>query len=160
MVNIATQRGIVLVAALVMLLAVTGIAVTLMSSSSIDIKTTNAAQERERADHQLMGEVEAAIASEVNRGTDSRFLWTLAQFAQSNDVVSLNVTGNASTSTLTNMNPGPATLNCPRRFDYTEGVVCNIMQLDTTLNYGGKSSHDVALSSGIAQELLDINKTQ
>ncbi|MCG7542965.1 hypothetical protein FIU82_04590 [Pseudoalteromonas sp. THAF3] len=160
MVHIAKQQGVVLVAALVMLLAVTGIAVTLMSSSSIDIKMTNAAQERERADHQLMGEVEAAIASEVNRGTNSRFLWTLAQFAQSNDVVQLNVAGNASASTLTNMNPGPATLNCPRRFDYTEGVVCNIMQLDTTLDYGGKSSHNVALSSGIAQELLDVNKTQ
>ena len=160
MVNINHQKGVVLVAALVMLLAVTGIAVTLMSSSSVDIKMTNAAQERERADHQLMGETETAIASEVNQGSDSRFLWTLAEFANAGDAVTLNVAGNESTSTLTNMNPGPTTLNCPRRFAYTEGVVCNMMQLDTTLNYGGKSTHTVAVSSGIAQELLDLNKTQ
>lgn len=41
------QQGVVLITALIMVIAVTGIAVTLMSSSSIDIKITNAAQERE-----------------------------------------------------------------------------------------------------------------
>ena len=43
------QQGVVLITALIMVIAVTGIAVTLMSSSSIDIKITNSAQEREVA---------------------------------------------------------------------------------------------------------------
>lgn len=154
------QQGVVLVAAMIMLVAVTGIAVTLMSSSSIDVKITNAAQERERADHQLMGELETVIAHEINQGSSSRFLWSLAQFADNADAVQIDVTGNDGVSVLRNMNPGPATLNCPRRFDYTAGVVCNIMRLDSSLEYGGKSHHKVALSSGIAQELLDVNKTQ
>ena len=56
------QQGVVLITALIMVIAVTGIAVTLMSSSSIDIKITNAAQEREVAENQLIGEVQRIIA--------------------------------------------------------------------------------------------------
>ena len=52
------QQGVVLITALIMVIAVTGIAVTLMSSSSIDIKITNAAQEREVAENELIGEVQ------------------------------------------------------------------------------------------------------
>ncbi|MGB1292360.1 MAG: pilus assembly PilX family protein, partial [Pseudoalteromonas sp.] len=55
------QQGVVLITALIMVIAVTGIAVTLMSSSSIDIKITNAAQEREVAENQLIGEVQRII---------------------------------------------------------------------------------------------------
>ena len=44
------QQGVVLIVALIMVVAVTGIAVTLMNSSSIDIKITNAVQEREVAE--------------------------------------------------------------------------------------------------------------
>ena len=51
------QQGVVLITALIMVIAVTGIAVTLMSSSSVDIKITNAAQEREVAENELIGEV-------------------------------------------------------------------------------------------------------
>ena len=47
------QQGVVLITALIMVIAVTGIAVTLMSSSSIDIKITNAAQEREVAENEV-----------------------------------------------------------------------------------------------------------
>ncbi len=41
LVSIKKQQGVVLIVALIMVVAVTGIAVTLMSSSSIDIKITN-----------------------------------------------------------------------------------------------------------------------
>ena len=56
------QQGVVLITALIMVIAVTGIAVTLMSSSSIDVKITNAAQEREVAENELIGEVKAPWA--------------------------------------------------------------------------------------------------
>ena len=49
------QQGVVLIVALIMVIAITGIAVTLMSSSSVDIKITNAAQEREAAENELIG---------------------------------------------------------------------------------------------------------
>jgi type IV pilus assembly protein PilX len=59
------QQGVVLITALIMVIAVTGIAVTLMSSSSIDIKITNAAQEREVAENELIGEVQRMISDEA-----------------------------------------------------------------------------------------------
>ena len=67
------QQGVVLITALIMVIAVTGIAVTLMSSSSIDIKITNAAQEREVAENELIGEVQRVIAEEANKGAANQF---------------------------------------------------------------------------------------
>ena len=61
------QKGVVLITALIMVIAVTGIAVTLMSSSIIDVKITNAAQEREVAENELIGEVQRVISDEANK---------------------------------------------------------------------------------------------
>ena len=69
----AKQQGVVLITALIMVIAVTGIAVTLMSSSSIDIKITNAAQEREVAENELIGEVQRMISDEANKGAANQF---------------------------------------------------------------------------------------
>lgn len=44
------QQGMVLIVSMVLIVAVMSVAVTLMSSSTIDIKVTNAAQEREAAE--------------------------------------------------------------------------------------------------------------
>ena len=70
------QQGVVLITALIMVIAVTGIAVTLMSSSSIDIKITNAAQEREVAENELIGEVQRMISDEANKGANNQFFLT------------------------------------------------------------------------------------
>lgn len=69
------QQGVVLITALIMVIAVTGIAVTLMSSSSIDIKITNAAQEREVAENELIGEVQRMISDEANKGANNQFFF-------------------------------------------------------------------------------------
>ncbi|MEX6631850.1 hypothetical protein SGI36_21615, partial [Providencia rettgeri] len=68
------QQGVVLIVALIMVVAVTGIAVTLMSSSSVDMKITNAAFEREEAENALMGNVQQVIADEATKGGTSYFL--------------------------------------------------------------------------------------
>ena len=70
------QQGVVLITALIMVIAVTGIAVTLMSSSSIDIKITNSAQEREVAENELIGEVQRMIADEASNGATNQFFLT------------------------------------------------------------------------------------
>ena len=69
------QKGVVLIIALIMVIAVTGIAVTLMSSSSIDVKITNAAQEREVAENELIGEVQRVISDEANKGAANQFFF-------------------------------------------------------------------------------------
>ena len=67
------QQGIVLILALIMVVAVTGIAVTLMNSSSIDAKITAAVQEREVAENEVMGTVLKVIANQAAAGRNSAF---------------------------------------------------------------------------------------
>lgn len=154
------QQGVVLITALIMVIAVTGIAVTLMSSSSIDVKITNAAQEREVAENQLIGEVQRVIAQEANNGSDNKFFYTPEE-----------VTSNSSTGTgmeianhddmasnMVNLNKGVLDLECPRRFSFTAGISCNMVQVSTTIEYGSKSKHQITIVTGIAQEMASLSK--
>ncbi|MBB1277473.1 MULTISPECIES: type IV fimbrial biogenesis protein PilX [Pseudoalteromonas] len=164
------QQGVVLLTALIMVIAVTGIAVTLMSSSTIDIKITNAAQEREVAENQLIGEVLRVIASEAKKGADSDFFLTPDEIAT--DSGKLDGDGNKITipekditepghemkSIMTNLNNGLLELNCPRSYSFTAGVSCNMVQVSTTIEYGSKSKHQLTIVTGIAQEMASTGK--
>ncbi|WP_283711011.1 pilus assembly PilX family protein [Pseudoalteromonas prydzensis] len=155
------QRGVVLIVALIMVVAVTGIAVTLMSSSTIDIKITNAAQEREVAENELVGEVQKVIATEASKGEKSRFF--LAQQyedSEENKVIKQDISllGSEMKSIMINMNNGQLELNCPRTYSYTAGVSCNMVQVSTTIEYGSKSKHSLTIVTGIAQEMASIGK--
>lgn len=148
------QQGVVLIVALIMVVAVTGIAVTLMSSSSIDIKITNAAQEREAAENELIGTVQEVISNETSLNSNSRFF---------NHRVNVPDTGldlgivNNTTNTMFNRNAGPLALKCPRRFDSSEIYKCNMLEINSTVQYGTKSTHSLTIRSGVAQQMLDIN---
>lgn len=148
------QQGVVLIVALIMVIAVTGIAVTLMSSSSIDIKITNAAQEREIADNTLMGEVQKTMATESLKGGNSRFFLTPVEVPLGGVDLAL---GGETKSLLINLNTGAHDLQCPRKFSYTAGISCNMMQMNTTIEYGSKSKHTLAVVTGVAQEMVSLN---
>lgn len=163
-----TQRGVVLISALIMVIAVTGIAVTLMSSSTIDIKITNAAQEREIAENELIGEVQRVIAVEAAKGGDSSFFLTPSETETNEErddstVVTINekdisLPSSDMKSVLINLNNGQLELNCPRTYSYTAGISCNMVQVSTTVNYGSKSKHSLTVVTGIAQEMASIGK--
>ncbi|MBQ4833061.1 pilus assembly protein PilX [Pseudoalteromonas sp. MMG010] len=149
------QRGIVLLTALIMILAVTMIAITLMSSSSIDIKITNAAQEREVAENELIGEVQRMIAKETSLGGASRFLYSQAEVPESG----MNLAENTKMpSVMINLNKGIQSLECPRRFNFTAGISCNMLQVTTSIEYGSKSKHELSVVTAIAQEMTTANK--
>ena len=150
----AKQQGIVLVVALIMVVAVTGIAVTLMSSSSVDIKITNAAFEREEAENLLMGNVQQLIAGEANKGGTSHFLYTRAQIP--NGTLELPQIDDT-TSTMSNLNNGALDLPCPRKFNFTAGISCKMVQVNSTITFGSKSRHTITVTSGIAQEMASLN---
>ena len=164
------QQGVVLIIALIMVIAVTGIAVTLMSSSTIDIKITNAAQEREVAENQLIGEVLRVIASEAKKGADSNFFLTRDETKtdtgefESDDskkyIFEKDITepGHDMKSIMTNLNNGSLELNCPRSYSFTAGVSCNMVQVSTTIEYGSKSKHQLTIVTGIAQEMASTGK--
>ncbi|MBD1582521.1 pilus assembly protein PilX [Pseudoalteromonas sp. S16_S37] len=154
MASIKKQQGIVLISAMIMIVAVSAIAVTLMSTSSLDLKITNAAQEREEADSVLMGEVQRAIATQTALGAESLFTRSKAQLASGNSFNGLNGTVN----TVTSLNNGPLELNCPRSYSYTSGLICNMTQLETKITYGSKSQHTMTVVTGIGQEMISIEE--
>ncbi|MBD55278.1 MAG: pilus assembly protein PilX [Pseudoalteromonadaceae bacterium] len=150
------QQGIVLILALLMVVAVTGIAVTLMNSSSIDSKITVAVQEREVAENELSGNVQKVIASEVGKRGNSRFLLSKNQITDSGlEIARIN----ASTHTIYSRNNGPLSLNCPRRFDSTQSLKCNLIELSSVVDYGAKSRHSITINAGIAQQMLNTNNS-
>jgi len=159
-VNPKQNQGFVLVTALLMLLAVTGIAVSLMGSSSIDLKITQTAQEREQSETQVKGDADKALISEMNKTADlNRFLYLSGQFGdqESLDITPENVN---STVSLFNMNKGPVIIDCPPKFAATSGIKCNMLRVNTELNYGKNDKHLVAVRNGIVQELAVIGQSQ
>jgi type IV pilus assembly protein PilX len=149
------QHGVVLITALIMVIAVTGIAVTLMSSSSIDIKITNAAQEREVAENQLIGEVQRIIADEARKGAANQFFLTPEEVTDTGIVMAER---DDMKSNMINLNNGVLDLECPRRFNFTAGISCNMVQVSTTMEYGSKSKHQLTIVTGVAQEMASISK--
>ncbi len=149
------QQGVVLITALIMVIAVTGIAVTLMSSSSIDIKITNAAQEREVAENQLIGEVQRIIADEARKGAANQFFLTPEEVTDTGIVMAER---DDMKSNMINLNNGVLDLECPRRFNFTAGISCNMVQVSTTMEYGSKSKHQLTIVTGVAQEMASISK--
>jgi len=149
------QQGVVLITALIMVIAVTGIAVTLMSSSSIDIKITNAAQEREVAENQLIGEVQRIIADEARKGAANQFFLTPEEVTDTGIVMAER---DDMKSNMINLNNGVLDLECPRRFNFTAGISCNMVQVSTTIEYGSKSKHQLTIVTGVAQEMASISK--
>ncbi|WP_091988764.1 pilus assembly PilX family protein [Pseudoalteromonas denitrificans] len=154
------QKGIVLVVSLVMIIAVTAIAVTLLSSSSIDIKMTSAAQESEVAIARVKADSVQIITQEKKAAAaNNRLLYESGQFpvdpTQGLDVTPVN---SSSQVILFNSNAGPTLLDCPIVVNPTPGIKCNMLRIEATLNYGkhdsnGKGKHNVTVSSGIAQEM-------
>lgn len=155
------QQGVVLITALIMVIAVTGIAVTLMSSSSIDIKITNAAQEREVAENELIGEVQRMISDEANKGANNQFFLSpdeVTSIAASDKEGMVIAAHDGMQSKMVNLNKGALDLECPRRFNFTAGISCNMLQVATTIEYGSKSKHELTIVTGVAQEMASINK--
>ena len=155
------QQGVVLITALIMVIAVTGIAVTLMSSSSIDVKITNAAQEREVAENELIGEVQRMISDEATKGAANQFFLSPEEVdavTADNDSGMLIAEHNDMKSKMINLNKGILDLECPRRFASTAGLACNMVQVSTTKKYGSKSKHELTIVTGVAQEMVSVNK--
>ncbi|MCF2899812.1 pilus assembly PilX N-terminal domain-containing protein [Pseudoalteromonas sp. SYSU M81236] len=148
------QQGIVLILALIMVVAVTGIAVTLMNSSSIDAKITAAVQEREVAENEVMGTVLKVIANQAAAGRNSAFFKKPEQIPEGG--FDLGAIGD-STNKMINLNNGELDLPCPRKYNFTSGVSCNMVEVNTTITYGKKSIHTLTVKTGVAQEMASLN---
>ncbi|MDP5213029.1 hypothetical protein ORJ66_08230 [Pseudoalteromonas tunicata] len=149
------QQGVVLVAALVMIIAMTGIAVSLMSSSSLDLKMVNAAQESETAEMTIKGDAELSLRGAMNEKGASKLLWLNGQFGGvgvSQDITAQSANPDSKV-VLFNENTGPTELDCPPQYAVTNGIKCNALRIQAEMKYGAQKKHIVVVHSGILQEL-------
>ncbi|MBU2971086.1 pilus assembly protein PilX [Pseudoalteromonas sp. C2R02] len=163
--NRQQQTGVVLITALVMIFAVTGIAVTLMSSSTTDLKVVSGSQDKEIASNLVKGDSQRSIGKQKLTGIDSKFFLLKGQFDDQDDN-NFDITAENSESTvlLFNENNGPDLLACERRYAATPGLKCNYLRMETKLHYGNKDSngygkHKIEIHNGIVQALGTSGKS-
>ncbi len=151
------QSGVVLLAAMIMIITVTGIAVALMSSSTIDIKMSNAAQQVAVANLQVKGDATLAIQTEMMKTSQSEFLKLAGHFknlnAQNEAAINITPLNAQSEVKLFNTNLGETTLNCPQKYAATLGIKCNYLRIQAELDYGKSDKHQITIHNGITQEL-------
>lgn len=159
------QSGVVLITALIMIIAVSGIAVSLMSTSTTDLKVLSGTQDKEIASNLVKGDSQRAIGSEKLLGINSNFYTRKGQFeAQPNKNYNITASSSSSTVLLYNENDGPDLLPCSRRFAPTPSLKCNYLRMESKLNYGKKDSngdgkHKIEIHSGIVQALGTSGKS-
>ncbi|MCF6457112.1 pilus assembly protein PilX [Pseudoalteromonas sp. MMG024] len=151
--KIKLQKGVVLIAAMLMLLMVSGIAITVMSGSALDSKMVNASQDTYRAESLTKGDTELAIKNELQSGAGNRFIIKRSAYPVSQQFV---INSNGTTIVMTNENTNPVVdlLDCPPKFAATSGIKCNYLRLNSTQNYGKKDRHTMNINTGIQQEMM------
>lgn len=147
------HRGMVLIAAMLMLLMVSGIAITVMSGSAMDTKMVNATQDVYRVESVTKGNTEAVIKDEIEKGGANTFLIKRSAYPPEQQ---FSLEHNGSTIIITNENTSPVVdlLECPPRFAATSGIKCNYLRLSTSQRYGKGNKHTMNLNTGIQQEMI------
>ncbi len=150
--NLNKQQGVVLVAAMLMILMVSGIAVSVMSGSALDSKMVNATQESYRTESSARGDTEKVIKTELAKGGNSKFL-EIKKKDNSNSEATLLSSGSKVVMTYENQNINVPLLDCPPNFAPTPKMKCNYLKLTTSQSYGKGNKHVMTINTGIAQEM-------
>lgn len=151
-----TQRGFVLIIALLMLLAVTGIAVSLLSTSTVDNQMAGAADESERALIMIQGVADLSISNEVNKTGDgvNDFTLTGKDLFASPRVIYVDNTRNASSQMTILTDTGMPT-DCPANYLADVKLKCNFMQVQSTTNYGRGNRHQKTVTTHVVQQMRE-----
>jgi type IV pilus assembly protein PilX len=144
------SKGFVLMVSLVMVIAITGIAVSLLSVSSMDMKMAVAFEDREMATHEARGGNDQLFYNAVNRtvGGQNYFaafssVSTGSQFTSSQGAVSTVIWGSSV----------QIETDCPRSKDPTEGLMCIYLQAATVKTFGPGNNNQINVVSGVAQQV-------
>ncbi|MDE3273485.1 hypothetical protein [Pseudoalteromonas sp. G4] len=151
--NLNKQNGIVLVAAMLMILMVSGIAVTVMSGSGLDNKMVNATQESYRTESSARGDTEKVIKGELDKKADNQFLVKRSAYPETQEII-LSTGDTKVVMTNENKSPVADLLECPPRYAPTPNIKCNYLKLRTVRDYGKGDKHTMTLNTGIEQEMI------
>ncbi len=144
------QKGFVLLMSMVMVVAITGIAVSLLSASSMDMKMATAAEDREMATHIARGGNDQLYYDAVNRTNNNQNYF--AAFSSTQQSAQYNSTHGA-VSTVSWASSVQVETDCPRSKDPTEGLMCIYLQATTVKTYGANNNNQVNVVSGVAQQV-------
>ncbi|MEO2278977.1 pilus assembly PilX family protein [Pseudoalteromonas pernae] len=155
-INVNSQNGVVLIAALVMVLVVSGIAVTLMSNSSVDMKVINAAQDYDEALTTAHADSSRAIYEEIKLNKAVNF--TTPNLGADDETVAMSATGAQGQLALVKAPGILSPTNCSRKrsaHSTKSTIKCTRdLRLVTTVNFGKSDRHVVTVIAGIEQESL------
>jgi len=159
---IQTQRGVVLIVALVFLIALTAVAAALMANTTTDMKMSGASEERVVAIQEAMSAVDELIFRQVNANTNA-FASPIVRFDDAdffNFKNTLTVTNNNGKITAAAVSVANNELelepDCPhsRSASSAQVFTCNVLQIQVTRKYGRTDASTVEVNTGIAQQLL------
>lgn len=150
--NLNKQKGVVLVGAILMILMVSGIAVSVMSGSALDSKMIIATQESYMTESVARGNTEEAIKDELAKKSGNRFL--MKKRAYPSESITLSTSGSNIVMVNENNSTVSDLLDCPPRFAPTPRMKCNYLKLITSKSYGKENKHTMTLNTGIEQEMM------
>ncbi len=153
---LAKQHGVVLIAALIMVIVVSGIAVTLMSSSSVDMKVINAAQDYDEALTLAYADNSRAIYQEIKVNDADNFM--TPNLGTEDQTISLVVSNATGALSLTKAPGVLSPTNCSRKRSAhatNAAIKCSRdLRLRSSITYGKNGRHSLSVVSGIEQESL------
>ena len=154
------QQGVVLIVALVFLIALTGVVAALMQNSTTDMKMSGASEEKVEATQEAISAIDEIIFRQVTGGTGNNdFASALVTFplTVTDDVIETNQGMGISSATIDVPN-NTFTLesDCPHSKAASSAQIftCNVLRIQVQREYGRKSTSQVEINSGIAQQLL------
>ncbi|MCP4990410.1 MAG: hypothetical protein GY928_31540 [Colwellia sp.] len=156
------QQGVVLIASLVFLVALTAVAAALMQNTTSDMKMAGATNEKVVATQAAISAVDEVINNQVNIQETNKFTQGLKAIAglSSTDLLPADSKTSATANTSVINNPDFKSVTCPRaKLNFSEGEIeCNIFQLQTQRLYGRNNTSTVVVNTNITQQLIPISK--
>jgi type IV pilus assembly protein PilX len=147
-----TQKGVVLIVALIMLLAITGVAVALLVSSGVDNKMMSSAQEAELAINEAKGAHDEAYSREVNQvGGQNQFaldipIGTSLIVKETQPNTSGTISAYSAISTPTTCGPSAT--------GYSSAIACTYSRVITDTTYG-EVGQTIRIQSVVSQKVLN-----
>ena len=146
------QQGVVLVVALIMLIAITGVAVALLVSSGLDNKMMSSAQEAELALNEAKGAHDEAYSREVNQfGGQNQFALDIP--VGTTLVAKENQPNSVGTITAYSAISTPTTCSHSAK-GYSAAIACNYSRVITDTTYG-EVGQTIRIQSVVSQKVLN-----
>ncbi len=151
--SLESQKGVVLIVALVFLVALTSVAAAIMQNTSTDMKMSGASQDRLVAYQEAVSEMDKIIYNQVRKvGGTNQFTSAISLFPLSPTVIKPAVT----TAVIDSANPLKLIADCPHTQAASSVQVfkCNVLNVTVNRKYGRTKNSTIQINSGIAQQLI------